>query len=84
MQSRSSFIRRAVLDKLEELEAEGIMEVRETTLEEAMKLIDTYLKRHPGTHHASDFIEKLGIEPEIAFTTAQKLIDEGRARLGRD
>jgi hypothetical protein len=82
--SRSAFIRQAVLGKIEELETVGVAEVREVTREEAEKLIDRYLSKNPGTHYVSELIERLGLEPRIAFSAAQKLIDEGRARLGRD
>src|SRR3989304_6147346 len=82
--SRSEFIRQAVLGKLDELETTGITEIREVPIEEAVKLIHRYLQRNPGTHYVSEFVERLGLEPKIAFAAAQKLIDKGRARLGRD
>lgn len=82
--SRSAFIRQAVLGKLEDLEMVGVTEVRDATMEEATKLINRYLSKNPGTHYVSEFVERLGLEPRIAFAAAQKLIDEGRARLGRE
>jgi len=82
--SRSAFIRQAVLGKLEELETAGITEIREVSLKEAMRLVQRYLAKNPGTHYVSELIERLGLEPKIAFDAAQKLIDDGRARLGRD
>ncbi len=82
--SRSAFIRQAVLGKLEELETVGVAEVRDVTPEQATKLIQRYLAKNPGTHYVSELIERLGLEPRIAFAAAQRLIDEGRARLGRD
>ena len=82
--SRSEFIRQAVLGKLDELETTGITEIREVPIEEAVKLIHRYLQRNPGTHYVSELVERLGLEPKIAFAAVQKLIDKGRARLGRD
>jgi len=82
--SRSAFIRQAVLGKLEELEAAGITEIREVSLQDATRLIRRYLAKNPGTHYVSELIERLGLEPKVAFAAAQKLIDDGRARLGRD
>lgn len=82
--SRSAFIRQAVLAKLMEVESVGVTEVRDVSLEEATKLIDRYLSKNPGTHYVSELIERLGLEPKIAFAAARKLIDGGRARLGRD
>lgn len=82
--SRSAFIRQAVLGRLEELETVGVTEIRDVTLEEATKRINRYLSKNPGTHFVSELVERLGLEPRTAFAAAQKLIDEGRARLGRD
>ena len=81
--SRSAFIRQAVLGRLEELESEGILQVRDVTEDEAARLIDAYLKKHPGSHYVSDFVEALGLEPRTAFAAAQRLIDRGRVRVGR-
>lgn len=56
---------------------------RVVSLEEATKLIDRFLSKNPGTHYVSELVERLGLEPRVAFAAAQKLIDGGRARLGR-
>lgn len=82
--SRSAFIREAVLAKLEQVESVGVTEVRDVSMQEATKLIDRYLSKSPGTHYVSELIERLGLDPKVAFAAAQKLIDQGRARLGRD
>lgn len=81
--SRSAFIRWAVQDRLEDIEETGILVLRDVSEREAMRLIGGHLKEHPGQHYVSDLVEKLGIEPRIAFAAAQKMIDEGRAKLGR-
>lgn len=77
--SRSAFMREAILEKLHEVETMGIIELRDVTVDEAVKLIDRHMRKNPGTHYPSDFMEKLGIEPRIAMEAIQKLIDEGRA-----
>lgn len=82
--SRSAFIRLAVLEKLEELEGTGILQLREVSEEEAVRLIDAYLQGRPGIHYVSELVEELGLEPRTAFAAAQKLLDEGHARIGRD
>src|SRR3989442_11926700 len=82
--SRSAFIRQAILGRLEELETVGVTEIRDVTLEEATRLIDRYIARNPGTHYVSELVERLGLEPRVAFAAARKLIDKGRARLGRE
>ena len=82
--SRSAFIRHAVLGKLEEVESVGVTEVRDVPVAEATRMIQRYLAKNPGTHYVSELIERLGLEPRVAFAAAQKLIDDGRARLGMD
>ena len=82
--SRSAFIRQAVLDKLEEIEAMRIIEVRDMSEAEAMRLIDRHLKKHPGVHYTSDLADELGIDLPVAFAAAQKLIEKGRAKVGRE
>ena len=61
----------------------GTLEHRDVTVDAAMRLIDRNLKKNPGTHWVSEFIERWGIEPKIAFEAVQKLIDGGRAREGK-
>ncbi len=81
--SRSQLIRDAVADKLEAAENMGILELRDMSVDEAVTLIDQYLKSNPGTHWVSEFIEKLGIEPKIAFEAVQRLVEAGRAKEGK-
>ncbi len=81
--SRSQLIREAVADKLEAVENMEILELRDMSVDEAVKLIDRYLMRNPGTHWVSEFIETLGIEPKIAFEAVQKLVEAGRAKEGK-
>jgi len=66
------------------LETVGVTEIRDVTLEEATRHIDRYLAKNPGTHYVGELVERLGLEPRIAFAAARKLIDKGRARLGRE
>ncbi len=83
LRSRSAFVREAVLEKLEAVESSGIVQVRDLSLAEATKLIDAYLRKHPGRHYVSDIVERLGIEPSVAFEAAERLIGRGRARVGK-
>jgi len=84
LRSPRAFIRKAVLDKLEEVEAMRIIEVRNMSEAEAMRLIDRHLKKHPGVHYTSDLADELGIDLPVAFAAAQKLIEKGRAKVGRE
>lgn len=81
--SRSAFIREAVLERLEEVEGAGILQLRDVDEEAAAKLMDEYLQEHPGIHYVSELVEALGLEPRIAFTAARRLVDAGGARVGR-
>jgi len=82
--SRSAFIREAVLGRVEEVETMKIIELRDVSVDEAERLIDRHLKEHPGTRYVSDIADEVGIEPRVAFEAAQRLIDRGRARVGRE
>jgi DNA-binding MarR family transcriptional regulator len=82
--SRSALIRQAVLVRLEEIETMRIIEVRDMSEAKAMRLIDQHLKKHPGIHYTSDLADELGIDLPVAFAAAQKLIEKGRAKVGRN
>jgi len=82
--SRSALIREAVLARLGEIEETKVIELRDMTIDEAIRLIDRYLKGHPGRHYVSDVSEELGIELKVAFEAADRLISRGRARVGRE
>ena len=84
MPSRSAFIRESVLERVNSVEESKVVEVRDVSKEEAMRLISRYLKKHPGVHYTSDLADELGIELEVAFAAAEQLIDQGRARVGED
>lgn len=79
--SRSAFIRSAVLEKVEAIEGSRIVEVRDVSEAEAIRLIDRYLQKHPGVHDVDEIADELGIELRVAFAAAQKLLDRGRARV---
>jgi len=81
MPFRSSFIRRAVLEKIDELQKMRLIQVRDVTKEEATNVMLRYLERNPGVHYVSELIERLGLEPKVAFEAATQLILDGRARL---
>ncbi|HLE46649.1 MAG TPA: hypothetical protein VI915_06685 [Thermoplasmata archaeon] len=79
--SRSSFIREAVLERLDGIEKTKIVELRDVTVGEAERLIERYMKRRPGTRYVSDIADELGIELRVAFEAAQRLLDRGRLRV---
>jgi DNA-binding MarR family transcriptional regulator len=64
---------------LAEMMCSKIIEVRDVSIDEAVKLIDYYISKHPGKHYVSELAEELGIELSVAFKASQKLIDSGEA-----
>ena len=78
--SRSAFIREAVLEKVDALERTKVVEVRDVSETEAIRLIDRYIQKHPGVHQVDEIADELGIELRVAFAAAEKLIGRGRAR----
>ncbi len=84
MPSRSAFIRAAVLEKVESVEQSKVVEIRDVTEDEAVRLIDRYLQKHPGVHYTSDIADELGIDIPIAFAATERLIERGRARVRGD
>jgi len=74
--SRSEFIRKAVKHYLENVLTQKIIELREVSVEEAVKLIDNYLTNNPGVHYVSEIAEQLGIDIETAFKAVEKMLKE--------
>jgi hypothetical protein len=81
MASRSAFIRAAVLEKVAAIEDSKIVEVRDVTEAEAIRLMDRYLQKNPGVHQVDDIADELGLELKVAFGAARRLLDRGRARV---
>ncbi len=73
--SRNELIREAIHQFTELMMSTKIVEVRNVSVEEAAKLMDDYISRHPGKHYVSDLSEEFGIELGTAFEASQKLID---------
>jgi Arc/MetJ-type ribon-helix-helix transcriptional regulator len=75
--SFADFLRDAVRDKLGSLE---VVSVRDVTAQEARRMIEDYLKLHPGPSFASEIADALGLEYDITFKTIHKLLEEGRIK----
>lgn len=78
--SRNEIIRDAIEKYLAQMMNAKIIEVRDLSIDEAVKMIDDYISKHPGKHYVSELAEELGIELSTAFKASQKLIDSGEAR----
>ena len=79
--SRNEFIREAIEEHVEAALRSKVVEVKDFSIEQAGRMIDAYLSKHPGTHYVSEIAEELGLELGTAFRAAQKLLKEGSARV---
>ncbi|MGD6806724.1 MAG: ribbon-helix-helix domain-containing protein [Candidatus Bathyarchaeia archaeon] len=75
--SFADFLREAVRDKLGSME---VISVKDVTEQEAERMIEKYLKTHPGPNFASEVADALGLEYDITFKTIHKLLEEGRIK----
>jgi Arc/MetJ-type ribon-helix-helix transcriptional regulator len=79
--SRNEFIREAIEEHVEAALHSKVVEVKDVSIEQAGRMIDGYLSKHPGTHYVSEIAEELGLELSTAFRAAQELLKEGSARV---
>ena len=82
--SRNEVIRNAIDEYTTKMMNTKIVEVRDISIDQAMKLIDGYISENPGKHFVSDLSEELGIELRTAFRATQKLIDSGAVRIRKN
>ena len=75
--SFADFLKDAVRDKLGSME---VVSVKTIDLPEAQRMIEDYLKAHPGPNFASEIADTLGLEFDITFKTIKKLLEEGRIK----
>lgn len=75
--SFADFLRDAVKDKLASIE---VVSVRDVKPEEAERMIENYLKEHPGPSFASEIADALGLEFDITFKTIDKLLQKGQIK----
>ncbi len=75
--SFADFLREAVRDKLGSME---VISVKDVTAKEAERMIEDYLKAHPGPSFASEIADALGLEYDITFKTIHKLLEEGHIK----
>jgi Arc/MetJ-type ribon-helix-helix transcriptional regulator len=75
--SFADFLREAVRDKLGSME---VVSVKKVENQEAERMIEDYLKEHPGPSFASEIADTLGLEFGITFGTINKLLQEGKIK----
>ncbi len=79
--SRNEFIREAVERHINDTLESKIIEVRDVSTADATRMVDSYLLKNPGEHYVSELAEKLGLELDVAFRAAKRLLDDGIARV---
>jgi len=75
--SSADFARDAIRDKIRTLE---LVSVRNVSMREVNKMILAYLKKHPGSHFASEIADELGIDYGLAFKAVNQLLNSGRIK----
>jgi Arc/MetJ-type ribon-helix-helix transcriptional regulator len=75
--SFADFLREAVRDKLGSMEVVSVKKVEAHVVE---RMIEDYLKEHPGPNFASEIADALGLEFGVTFKTIHKLLEEGRVK----
>jgi Arc/MetJ-type ribon-helix-helix transcriptional regulator len=75
--SCADFLREAVRDKLGSME---VVSVKKVEAQVAERMIEDYLKMHPGPNFASEIADALGLEFDVTFNTIHKLLEEGHIK----
>lgn len=76
----SDFTRKAIEDKLEKLGETEIISIKETSVQEAKKMIEEYLNQHQGPVYPSDIADHYGLELEPIFEAVKQLKAEGEVK----
>jgi Arc/MetJ-type ribon-helix-helix transcriptional regulator len=76
----SDFTRKAIEDKLENLGETEIISMKETSVQQAKKIIEEYLNQHQGLVYPSDIANQYGLELEPVFEGIKQLKTEGKAK----
>ncbi len=76
----SDFTRKAIEDELEKLGETEIISIRETSVQQAKKMIEKYLNQHQGLVYPSDIADHYGLELEPVFEAIKQLKAEGKVK----
>jgi len=75
--SFASFLREAVRDKLGSMEVVSVKKVED---HDAERMIEDYLKEHPGPNFASEIADALGLDFGVTFKAINTLLEEGNIK----
>lgn len=73
-------MRKAIENELERLGETQIISVKETSVEEARRLIEKYLDSHHGPVYPSDIADHYGLELAPVFEAIKQLKAEGKVK----
>jgi len=76
----SDFARKAIEDELQKLGETEIISTRETSVQEAKKMIEEYLNQHQEPVYPSDIANHYGLELEPIFEAVKQLRAEGKVK----
>ena len=54
--------------------------MRKVQIHDAERMIEDYLKEHPGPNFASEIADALGLDFDVTFKTINKFLEDGRVR----
>ena len=75
--SFADFLREAVRDKLGSME---VVSVKKVEPRDAERMIENYLKEHPGPNFASEIADALGLDFGVIFKAINTLLEEGNIK----
>jgi Arc/MetJ-type ribon-helix-helix transcriptional regulator len=75
--NNADFLREAVKDKLGSME---VVCVKNVEAKEVERMIENYIKEHPGPTFASEIADALGLEFSVTFQIINKLLKEGKIK----
>jgi len=74
--SVAELVSEALEEKLESLKGIPVVSVKETSRDDAERLILKYLHKNPGFHYPSDLAHSLGLDLELVFEITESLLRE--------
>ena len=75
--SFADFLREAVRDKLGSMEVVSVKKVGDR---DAERMIEDYLKKHPGPNFASEIADALGLDFDVTFKAIHMLLEDGHIK----
>jgi len=78
--SVAQLVREAVAEYVDKLGAGKLLNLRDIPLEQARRMVEEYLRNHPGVVWPDEMAEDLGIDYRIVLSVVRDLLKEGRVK----